>query len=172
MKRGDTVKITATVEQLQQMGIDIDITREGEFMETYPDRWSKVKVTTDGVTHFWDIRDIYLEKKEEETVEEKDNSKGEVLEFARWCLLKKHVGRPYNWLNIEELYEIYNEERTVNTDMDSWKDRPIREVKRYFEKDLEEAWNASDRNMHNTFSSSAYKQIKFKEWLETYEKEV
>lgn len=29
---------------------------------------------------------------------------------------------------------------------------------------LKEAWIASDRNMHNTFSSSAYKQIKFDDW--------
>lgn len=108
----------------------------------------------------------------EDQVQEKDENLGEVLEFARWCLLKKHVGRSYNWLNVEELYEIYNEERSVNTDMDSWKERPVREVKRYFEKDLEEAWKASDRNMRNTFSSSAYKQIKFTQWLTTYKKEI
>ena len=36
---------------------------------------------------------------------------------------------------------------------------------------LECAWNSSDQNMHFQFSSSAYKAITFKQWLEKYENE-
>jgi hypothetical protein len=70
LKHGDKVIITATADQLGAMGIDMDISREGMFMEAYSDRWSKVKVTTNGVTMFWDVRDIYIEKKEEDDTEQ------------------------------------------------------------------------------------------------------
>lgn len=53
--------------------------------------------------------------------------KGEILEFAKWCLLKQHVGRSYDWLNIEELYNIYNDERSINTDMNLWKENYLEE---------------------------------------------
>lgn len=58
--------------------------------------------------------------------------KGEILEFAKWCLLKKHVGRSYDWLNIEELYNIYNDERSINTDMDLWKENFLKEKQTTF----------------------------------------
>lgn len=41
----------------------------------------------------------------------------------------------------------------------------------YSEEDLECAWNSSDQNMRFQFSSSAYKGITFKQWLEKYEHE-
>jgi hypothetical protein len=31
-------------------------------------------------------------------------------DFAIWCLRHRHVGRQYDWLNVEELLEIYKEE--------------------------------------------------------------
>lgn len=36
---------------------------------------------------------------------------------------------------------------------------------------LECAWNSSDKNMHFQFSSSAYKAITFKQWLEKFKEE-
>ena len=39
----------------------------------------------------------------------------------------------------------------------------------YSVEDLECAWNSSDQNMRFQFSSSAYKGITFKQWLEKYE---
>ena len=36
---------------------------------------------------------------------------------------------------------------------------------------LECAWNSSDQNMRFQFSSSAYKPITFKQWLENFKEE-
>jgi hypothetical protein len=36
---------------------------------------------------------------------------------------------------------------------------------------LECAWNSSDQNMRFQFSSSAYKAITFKQWLEKFKQE-
>ena len=41
----------------------------------------------------------------------------------------------------------------------------------YSDEDLECAWNSSDQNMRFQFSSSSYKGITFKQWLEKYEHE-
>lgn len=41
----------------------------------------------------------------------------------------------------------------------------------YNEEDLECAWNSSDQNMRFQFSSSAYKGITFKQWLEKFKQE-
>ena len=41
----------------------------------------------------------------------------------------------------------------------------------YSVEDLECAWNSSDQNMRFQFSSSAYKGITFKQWLEKFKQE-
>lgn len=41
----------------------------------------------------------------------------------------------------------------------------------YSEEELKEAWEASERNMRNTFSSSAYKNVSFDEWFKTIKKQ-
>jgi hypothetical protein len=41
----------------------------------------------------------------------------------------------------------------------------------YNEQDLECAWDSSDQNMRFQFSSSAYKPITFKQWLEKFKEE-
>lgn len=41
----------------------------------------------------------------------------EATKFAKWCLLKRHCRRGYDWENVELLYEIYNDERKNNPDM-------------------------------------------------------
>ena len=41
----------------------------------------------------------------------------------------------------------------------------------YSVEDLECAWNSSDQNMRFQFSSSAYKGITFKQWLEKFKEE-
>lgn len=41
----------------------------------------------------------------------------------------------------------------------------------YSLEDLECAWNSSDQNMRFQFSSSAYKAITFKQWLEKFKEE-
>jgi hypothetical protein len=40
----------------------------------------------------------------------------------------------------------------------------------YSEEDLECAWSSSEQNMRFQFSSSAYKPITFKQWLENFNK--
>lgn len=41
----------------------------------------------------------------------------------------------------------------------------------YGEEDLKCAWDSSDQNMRFQFSSSAYKGITFKQWLEKFKQE-
>jgi hypothetical protein len=41
----------------------------------------------------------------------------------------------------------------------------------YNEQDLECAWDSSEQNMRFQFSSSAYKGITFKQWLEKFKEE-
>ena len=41
----------------------------------------------------------------------------------------------------------------------------------YTEEDLECAWSSSEQNMRFQFSSSAYKGITFKQWLEKFKEE-
>ena len=40
--------------------------------------------------------------------------------------------------------------------------------KLYTEKDLQAAWRSSEQNMRFQFSSSAYKNITFDQWLNSY----
>jgi hypothetical protein len=47
----------------------------------------------------------------------------------------------------------------------------IQQAKEMEKEQLECAWNSSDQNMRFQFSSSAYKAITFKQWLEVF-KEV
>jgi hypothetical protein len=47
--------------------------------------------------------------------------------------------------------------------------KPLFEQAKEMEKEqLECAWNSSDQNMRFQFSSSAYKPITFKQWLEIF----
>lgn len=56
-----------------------------------------------------------------------------------------------------------------------WQQEQAKEMEKqqqgYSVEDLECAWNSSDQNMRFQFSSSAYKGITFKQWLEKYEHE-
>lgn len=47
----------------------------------------------------------------------------------------------------------------------------VAKAKEMEKEQLESAWNSSDQNMRFQFSSSAYKAITFKQWLEKYEHE-
>ena len=46
----------------------------------------------------------------------------------------------------------------------------IEQAKEMEKEQLECAWNSSDQNMRFQFSSSAYKAITFKQWLEVFKK--
>jgi hypothetical protein len=70
------------------------------------------------------------------------------------------------WL--EEIYLTIGIDRNVH--FNQAKQMEI-EQQGYSEEDLECAWNSSDQNMRFQFSSSAYKAITFKQWLEKYEHE-
>jgi hypothetical protein len=47
----------------------------------------------------------------------------------------------------------------------------IEQAKEMEKEQLECAWNSSDQNMRFQFSSSAYKPITFKQWLEIFKEE-
>ena len=46
-----------------------------------------------------------------------------------------------------------------------------KEERIYSEEDMQTAWNSSEQNMRFQFSSSAYKNVTFKQWLEAFKKE-
>lgn len=56
------------------------------------------------------------------------------------------------YLNAKKEYELKQQERM------------------YSEGDLESAWASSEQNMRFAFSSSKYKNIKFKQWFEQFKK--
>jgi len=41
----------------------------------------------------------------------------------------------------------------------------------YSEEDMKSAWDSSEQNMRFTFSSSAYRNISFEQWLEQFKNE-
>jgi hypothetical protein len=75
---------------------------------------------------------------------------------------------------LEEAAERYTEEHKWE-EQDPWFDfmegAKWQQERMYSVEDLECAWNSSDQNMRFQFSSSAYKGITFKQWLEKYEHE-
>ena len=48
----------------------------------------------------------------------------------------------------------------------------VKQAKEMEKEQLECAWNSSDQNMRFQFSSSAYKGITFKQWLEQFKEEL
>jgi len=47
----------------------------------------------------------------------------------------------------------------------------VKQAKEMEKEQLEYAWNSSDQNMRFQFSSSSYKPITFKQWLEIFKEE-
>jgi hypothetical protein len=68
------------------------------------------------------------------------------------------------WLH-QKLAQSSQEELVGNINL--W----FKQAKEMEKEQLECAWNSSDQNMRFQFSSSAYKPITFKQWLEIYKKE-
>jgi hypothetical protein len=52
----------------------------------------------------------------------------------------------------------------MQTNINIW----FKQAKEMEKEQLECAWNSSDQNMRFQFSSSAYKAITFKQWLENF----
>ncbi len=65
------------------------------------------------------------------------------------------------WLH-EKLAQSSQEELVGNINL--W----FKQAKEMEKEQLECAWNSSDQNMRFQFSSSAYKAITFKQWLENF----
>jgi ribosome biogenesis protein Nip4 len=79
---------------------------------------------------------------------------------------------------VEWLAEKYNEVNWLRNrdEISSKYADELREVFFYQAKEMEKeqlecAWNSSDQNMRFQFSSSAYKAITFKQWLENFKEE-
>ena len=60
-----------------------------------------------------------------------------------------------------------SELKDMQTNINVW----FKQAKEMEEKQLECAWKSSDQNMRFQFSSSAYKAITFKQWLENFKEE-
>ncbi len=55
----------------------------------------------------------------------------------------------------------------MQTNINVW----FKQAKEMEKEQLESAWKSSDQNMRFQFSSSAYKPITFKQWLENFKEE-
>ncbi len=71
---------------------------------------------------------------------------------------------------VEWLQEILKDQRDDPFNYIEW-DITFQQAKEMEEKQLECAWKSSDQNMRFQFSSSAYKPITFKQWLENFKEE-
>ena len=67
-------------------------------------------------------------------------------------------------IEIEYLYD-----KITTTQLDVMIDNLVEQAKEMEKQQIKDAWDASDTNMRNQFSSSAYKAITFNQWFEKFE---
>ena len=75
------------------------------------------------------------------------------VEWVLDCLIEKHSDGSFVWNTRADLEALFERAKEMEKDQ------------------LECAWNSSDQNMRFQFSSSAYKAITFKQWLENFKEE-
>ena len=75
------------------------------------------------------------------------------VEWLEDCLTEQHPNGSFVWNTRADLEALFKQAIQMEKEQ------------------LECAWNSSDQNMRFQFSSSAYKGITFKQWLEKYEHE-
>lgn len=81
------------------------------------------------------------------------------VEWLEDCLTEQHPNGSFVWNTRADLEALFKQAKEIEKQQN------------YSVEDLECAWNSSDQNMRFQFSSSAYKPITFKQWLEKYEHE-
>jgi hypothetical protein len=76
------------------------------------------------------------------------------------------------WFEQAKAMEKQQQEQDRNVYLNAYVDSSRAQAKlMYNEEDLECAWSSSEQNMRFQFSSSAYKGITFKQWLEKFKEE-
>jgi hypothetical protein len=76
------------------------------------------------------------------------------------------------WFKQAKEMEKQQQEQDRNVYLNAYVDGSRAQAKlMYTEEDLECAWSSSEQNMRFQFSSSAYKGITFKQWLEKFKEE-
>ena len=72
---------------------------------------------------------------------------------------------------VEWLESKFDEFETIYDSLPTGLYEYVEQAKEMEKEQLECAWNSSDQNMRFQFSSSAYKGITFKQWLEKFKEE-
>jgi hypothetical protein len=103
------------------------------------------------------------------------------VEWLQDCLTEQYPNGKFVWntrADIEALFkrakemEKQQQEQDRNVYLNAYVDGSRAQAKlMYTEEDLECAWSSSEQNMRFQFSSSAYKGITFKQWLENFKEE-
>ena len=90
----------------------------------------------------------------------KQEPKQTAVEWLEDCLIEQHPNGSFVWNTRADLEALFKQAKEMEKQQIG-----------YSVEDLECAWNSSDQNMRFQFSSSAYKGITFKQWLEKFKQE-
>jgi hypothetical protein len=91
---------------------------------------------------------------------------------VEWLCEQYHLKQDIEIVKQAKEMERQQQEQDRNVYLNGYVDGSREQAKlMYNEEDLECAWNSSEQNMRFQFSSSAYKGITFKQWLEKFKEE-
>ena len=91
---------------------------------------------------------------------------------VEWLCEQYHLKQDIEIVKQAKEMEKQQQEQDRNVYLNAYVDGSRAQAKlMYTEEDLECAWSSSEQNMRFQFSSSAYKGITFKQWLEKFKEE-
>ena len=91
---------------------------------------------------------------------------------VEWLCEQYHLKQDIEIVKQAKEMERQQQEQDRNVYLNAYVDGSRAQAKlMYTEEDLECAWSSSEQNMRFQFSSSAYKGITFKQWLEKFKEE-
>jgi hypothetical protein len=91
---------------------------------------------------------------------------------VEWLCEQYHLKQDIEIVKQAKEMERQQQEQDRNVYLNAYVDGSRAQAKlMYNEEDLECAWSSSEQNMRFQFSSSAYKGITFKQWLEKFKEE-
>jgi hypothetical protein len=91
---------------------------------------------------------------------------------VEWLCKQYHLKQDIEIVKQAKEMERQQQEQDRNVYLNAYVDGSRAQAKlMYTEEDLECAWSSSEQNMRFQFSSSAYKGITFKQWLEKFKEE-
>jgi hypothetical protein len=131
-----------------------------------PETWGKRVLTEEDIFNQRDIDAVtdYIGKEtsKQETLEEAAENHAKIFQFPFDCDPAETFIEGAKW----------QQEQDRNVYLNGYVDGSREQAKlMYNQEDLECAWSSSEQNMRFQFSSSAYKGITFKQWLENFKEE-